>query len=68
MIDLVHPDDFAKTMDTGPRSVAYGQNPMVEFRLRHADGSGGVVAAGSGRMTGHPQNFHARSRLGGDRR
>ena len=38
MIDLVHPDDFAKTMSTGPRSVAYGQNPMVEFRLRHADG------------------------------
>ena len=38
MIDLVHPDDFAKTMSTGPRSVAYGQNPIVEFRLRHADG------------------------------
>ncbi|MGH9543859.1 MAG: PAS domain S-box protein, partial [Terriglobales bacterium] len=38
MIDLVHPDDFAMTMSTGPRSVAYGQNPIVEFRLRHADG------------------------------
>jgi diguanylate cyclase (GGDEF)-like protein/PAS domain S-box-containing protein len=38
MIDRVHPDDFAKTMSTGPRSVAYGQNPIVEFRLRHADG------------------------------
>jgi diguanylate cyclase (GGDEF)-like protein/PAS domain S-box-containing protein len=38
MIDLVHPDDFAKTMSTGPRSVAYRQNPIVEFRLRHADG------------------------------
>ena len=38
MIDLVHPDDFAKTMSTGPRSVAYGQNLIVEFRLRHADG------------------------------
>jgi diguanylate cyclase (GGDEF)-like protein/PAS domain S-box-containing protein len=38
MIDLVHPDDFAKTMSTGSRSVAYGQNPIVEFRLRHADG------------------------------
>ena len=38
MIDLVHPDDFAKTTSTGPRSVAYGQNPIVEFRLRHADG------------------------------
>jgi diguanylate cyclase (GGDEF)-like protein/PAS domain S-box-containing protein len=38
MIDLVHPDDFAKTMITGPRPVAYGQNPIVEFRLRHADG------------------------------
>jgi diguanylate cyclase (GGDEF)-like protein/PAS domain S-box-containing protein len=38
MIDRVHPDDFAKTMSTGPRSVAYRQNPIVEFRLRHADG------------------------------
>ncbi len=42
MIDLVHPDDFAKTMTTGSRSVAWGQNPrqnpIVEFRLRHADG------------------------------
>ncbi len=42
MIDLVHPDDFAKTRSTGWRSVAYGQNPIqnpiVEFRLRHADG------------------------------
>jgi PleD family two-component response regulator len=37
-MDLVHPDDFAKTMSTGPRSVAYRQNPIVEFRLRHADG------------------------------
>src|SRR5664279_1817923 len=43
MMDLVHPDDFAKTMSTGSRSVAYGQNPsqnpIVEFRLRRADGS-----------------------------
>jgi|GEM_PF-1430902 len=42
MIDLVHPDDFAKTMTTGSRSVAWGQNPsqnpIVEFRLQHADG------------------------------
>jgi diguanylate cyclase (GGDEF)-like protein/PAS domain S-box-containing protein len=37
MINLVHPDDFAKTMSTGPRSAAYGQNQIVEFRLRHAD-------------------------------
>jgi hypothetical protein len=29
MIDLVHPDDFAKTM-TGPRSVAHGQNPVSD--------------------------------------
>jgi diguanylate cyclase (GGDEF)-like protein/PAS domain S-box-containing protein len=36
MIDLVHPDDFAKTM-TEPRSVAHGPNPIVECRLRHAD-------------------------------
>jgi diguanylate cyclase (GGDEF)-like protein/PAS domain S-box-containing protein len=39
MMDLVHPDDFEKIMSTGPRSVAYRQNPIVEFRLRHADGS-----------------------------
>jgi diguanylate cyclase (GGDEF)-like protein/PAS domain S-box-containing protein len=38
MIDLVHPDDFAKTMITGPLSVPYGHNPIGEFRLRHADG------------------------------
>jgi diguanylate cyclase (GGDEF)-like protein/PAS domain S-box-containing protein len=38
MMDLVHPDDFAKTMSTGPRWVAYRQNPIVEFRLRHEDG------------------------------
>ncbi len=38
MIDLVHPDDFLKTMNTGSRSVASGQNPIAEFRLRHADG------------------------------
>lgn len=39
MIDLVHPDDFLKTMSAGSRSVEYGQNPIVEFRLRNADGS-----------------------------
>lgn len=38
MIDLVHPDDFAKAMSTGSRSVEHGENPIVEFRLRHADG------------------------------
>ncbi len=38
VIDLVHPDDFAKTMSTGQRSVTYGQNPIDEFRLRHVDG------------------------------
>ncbi len=38
MMDLVHPDDFAKTMSTEPRSVAYHQNTIIEFRLRHADG------------------------------
>jgi diguanylate cyclase (GGDEF)-like protein/PAS domain S-box-containing protein len=37
MIDLVHPDDFAKIMSPGPRSAIYGQNPIVECRLRHAD-------------------------------
>ena len=37
MIDLVHPDDFAKTMGTGSRSVAQVESPIVEFRLRHAD-------------------------------
>jgi diguanylate cyclase (GGDEF)-like protein/PAS domain S-box-containing protein len=38
MIDLVHQDDFTKTMITGPLSAAHGQNQIVEFRLRHADG------------------------------
>jgi len=38
MVDLVHPDDFAKTLSSEPRSAEYGQNPIVEFRLRHADG------------------------------
>jgi diguanylate cyclase (GGDEF)-like protein/PAS domain S-box-containing protein len=39
MIDLVHPDDLLKTIGTGPRSAAHGQSPIVELRLRHADGS-----------------------------
>ena len=38
MMDLVHPDDFARTMSRGPRSVSCSQNPIVEVRLRHADG------------------------------
>jgi diguanylate cyclase (GGDEF)-like protein/PAS domain S-box-containing protein len=38
IIDLVHPDDLAKTISTQPRSAASGQNPPVEFRLRHTDG------------------------------
>jgi diguanylate cyclase (GGDEF)-like protein/PAS domain S-box-containing protein len=38
MVDRVHPDDFAKIKSTEPRSVAYRQNPIVEVRLRHADG------------------------------
>jgi len=37
-MDLVHPDDFARTMSRGPRSVSCSQNPIVEVRLRHADG------------------------------
>lgn len=43
IIDLVHPDDLARTMGAGPRSVAHGPIPrqslIVEVRLRHADGS-----------------------------
>ena len=38
LMDLVHPDDFAKTISAGPRSVACRQSPIVEFRLRHGDG------------------------------
>jgi len=42
MIDLVHPDDVAKTISAGSRSVAYGpspgQNRVVELRFRHASG------------------------------
>jgi diguanylate cyclase (GGDEF)-like protein/PAS domain S-box-containing protein len=38
VMDLVHPDDFPKIVSTGKRSAAYGQNSIVEFRLRHADG------------------------------
>jgi diguanylate cyclase (GGDEF)-like protein/PAS domain S-box-containing protein len=37
--DLVHPDDLAKTVSTEPRSARHGENPIVEFRLRHADKS-----------------------------
>jgi diguanylate cyclase (GGDEF)-like protein/PAS domain S-box-containing protein len=35
--DRVHPDDFEKIVSRETGS-AYGQNPMVEFRLQHADG------------------------------
>jgi diguanylate cyclase (GGDEF)-like protein/PAS domain S-box-containing protein len=38
MMDLIHPDDVTKTMGTRPPSASHDQNPMVEFRLRHADG------------------------------
>ena len=38
MMHLVHPDDFASAMSAGPESVAYRQNQIVEFRLRHAEG------------------------------
>jgi diguanylate cyclase (GGDEF)-like protein/PAS domain S-box-containing protein len=38
IVDRVHPHDFARIKSTGPRSVADRQNPIVEFRLRHADG------------------------------
>src|SRR5580700_2449059 len=38
MMDLVHPDDLAKITSAGPGSVACRQNPIVESRLRHADG------------------------------
>jgi diguanylate cyclase (GGDEF)-like protein/PAS domain S-box-containing protein len=38
MMDLVHPDDFTRTVCTEPQSVAYRPNPIVEFRLQHADG------------------------------
>jgi diguanylate cyclase (GGDEF)-like protein/PAS domain S-box-containing protein len=38
MIDRVHPDDFAKITSTEPLSLAGRQNPIVEVRLRHADG------------------------------
>lgn len=38
MVDLVHPDDVAKTVSGGAGSVAYGQNRAVELRLQHADG------------------------------
>ncbi len=42
MSDLVHPDDIAKMMSAGSRSVASDASPglhrIVEVRLRHADG------------------------------
>jgi diguanylate cyclase (GGDEF)-like protein/PAS domain S-box-containing protein len=37
LVDLMHPGDFTKTIEAQP--AAGGQNPMVEFRLRHADGN-----------------------------
>jgi diguanylate cyclase (GGDEF)-like protein/PAS domain S-box-containing protein len=38
LVDLMHPEDFAKTISPEAQPAADGQNPMVEFRLRHADG------------------------------
>ena len=37
MIELIHPDDFAKVVSLGQRLLGYGENPIVEFRMRHAD-------------------------------
>jgi len=39
IIDRIHPDDFAKAIGTGVRAIAHSHNSVVEFRLRHADGS-----------------------------
>lgn len=35
---LIHPDDLASAVSLVPQSVAHGEHPTVEFRLRHADG------------------------------
>ena len=35
---LVHPEDFPKIISTELGSVRYGENPIVEVRLRHVDG------------------------------
>jgi diguanylate cyclase (GGDEF)-like protein/PAS domain S-box-containing protein len=39
MVSLIHPEDLTKILSDGARSAAFDQNPIAEFRLRHADGS-----------------------------
>jgi diguanylate cyclase (GGDEF)-like protein/PAS domain S-box-containing protein len=38
IIDRIHPDDFEKIAIRTKGPVAEGQNPIVDFRLQHADG------------------------------
>jgi diguanylate cyclase (GGDEF)-like protein/PAS domain S-box-containing protein len=38
MTDLVHPDEIGEAMSIGTRPVAHYEAPIVEVRLRHADG------------------------------
>ncbi len=38
MVNLIHPEDLTKILNGGARSAAFDQNPIAEFRLRHADG------------------------------
>lgn len=38
MTDLVHPDEFGETTSIGTRPGTHYETPIVEVRLRHADG------------------------------
>jgi diguanylate cyclase (GGDEF)-like protein/PAS domain S-box-containing protein len=38
MTDLVHPDEIGEAISIGTRPVAHYEAPIVEVRLRHADG------------------------------
>jgi len=39
LIEVIHPDDFAKVVGTESHSIGNGENPILDLRLRHADGS-----------------------------
>jgi len=38
MTDLIHPDEFGETITIGTRPEARHEPPIIEVRLRHADG------------------------------
>jgi len=51
--DRVHPDDSSKVIQSGPRSIENFRNPLIDVRLRHADGRWLLFECGVRDLTQH---------------